>query len=152
MWFRRSSVRIRLPTFCLLAYKNFAAGYSCRESQYILGCSQVVRHQTLTLAFRRFEPCQPSLFCLIYWDIAKLVRHRILIPAFRRFESFWRCQKRTIILIQNYGSFSLPKTAVIKGFIKKEKFFSETSVQVDNVLYKIKKISFWYCFYSSFRI
>ena len=26
----------------------------------ILGCSQVVRHQTLTLAFRRFESSQPS--------------------------------------------------------------------------------------------
>ena len=76
-------------THLYLRVKDFAAGYSCRESQYILGCSQVVRHQTLTLAFRRFEPCQPSLFHLIYWDIAKLVRHRILIPAFRRFESFY---------------------------------------------------------------
>ena len=27
---------------------------------YILGCSQAVRHQTLTLAFRRFESSQPS--------------------------------------------------------------------------------------------
>ena len=26
----------------------------------ILGCSQVVRHQTLTLAFRRFESSHPS--------------------------------------------------------------------------------------------
>ena len=29
---------------------------------FLLGCSQVVRHETLTLAFRRSESCHPSQF------------------------------------------------------------------------------------------
>ena len=34
--------------------------FVCNYSKPILGCSQVVRHQTLTLAFRRFESSHPS--------------------------------------------------------------------------------------------
>ena len=61
-----------------------------------------VRHQTLTLAFRRFESCQPSQVLWRrgilrrlqqtqfhrYWGVAKLVRHQILVLAFRGFESY----------------------------------------------------------------
>ena len=53
--------------------------------QKLLGCSQAVRHQTLTLAFRWFEPIHPSQqkrnFCLpkvpfLFIQAAGLVYHR----------------------------------------------------------------------------
>ena len=37
---------------------------------FLLGCSQVVRHETLTLAFRRSESCHPSQF---FAGVAELV-------------------------------------------------------------------------------
>lgn len=35
-------------------------GFESHYPPHLVGCSQVVRHQTLTLAFRRFESCHPS--------------------------------------------------------------------------------------------
>ena len=37
----------------------------------MLGCSQVVRQQTLTLSFRRFKSCHPSQ----YGPVAQMVEH-----------------------------------------------------------------------------
>ncbi len=53
-----------------------------------------------------------------------------------RFKSCYLHQKRSVILIQSYASFSLPETTVFKGFTQKEKFYSE--------LYSRKKDSFYY--------
>ena len=44
---------------------------------YPLGCSQAVRHKTLTLAFRRFESCHPSQIFNFFKKIWQIVLQNI---------------------------------------------------------------------------